>query len=257
MKRKQLVAVGILSICLLACGCGNNTTITGQDAEDTVIVQESETQETGEAETQEVETQEVETQEAEPQETETQETTETVEETENYENYEELVSVPADGRDGSQEKPYEVGDEIYFPKVYVGDENGNAQYSSISVVIEEATADYIKISYKFGDHFWDTLYDNALVASWYDMDATIMPFRFNKEFEQIGTQCSVMNQLNKEEDLMNFTGDEKEAVWYWQDFDGKGCIDGTEYIMLLYTRFSIPVEETEAYFNCTFIKIAD
>lgn len=244
MKRKQLVAVGILSICLLACGCGSgsNTTITGQDAEGTVIVQESETQEAGEVELQE---------------TETQKTTETVEETENYENYEELVSVPVDGRDGSQEKPYEVGDEIYFPKVYVGDENGNAQYSSISVVIEEATADYIKISYKFGDHFWDALYDNALVGSWYDMDATIMPFRFNKEFEQIGTQCSVMNQLNKEEDLMNFTGDEKEAVWYWQDFDGKGCIDGTEYIMLMYTRTRIPYEEAEPYFNCTFVKIAD
>lgn len=60
MKRKQLAVVGILSVCLLACGCGNNTTVTGQDVEDTVIVQESETQET--------ETQE--TGEAEPQETE-------------------------------------------------------------------------------------------------------------------------------------------------------------------------------------------
>ncbi len=249
MKRKQLVAVGILSICLLACGCGSNTTITGQDAEDTVIVQEAERQET--------ETGEAETQEAEPQETETQEMTETVEETENYENYEELVSVPADGRDGSQEKPYQVGDEIYFPKVYVGDENGNAQYSSISVVIEEATADYIKISYKFGDHFWDTLYDNALVASWYDMDTIIMPFRFNKEFEQIGTQCTVANELNNKDDLSNFTCEQKEAVWYWQDFDGKGCIDGTEYIVLIYTKTCIPYEEAEPYFNCTFIKVAD
>ena len=255
MKRKQLVAVGILSICLLACGCGNNTTITGQD---TVIVQESETQETREAEPQETEPQEVETQEAEPQETETQETTETVEETENYENYEELVSVPVDGRDGSQEKPYQVGDEIYFPKVYVGTDNvEEAKYSSLSVKVEEVTADYIKISYQFGKEFWDTLYDQYVFNTWHDMDGLMIPFRFSKDFEQLGTQCSVMNQLNKEEDLMNFTGDEKEAVWYWQDFDGKGCIDGTEYIMLLYARFSIPVEETEAYFNCTFIKIAD
>ena len=202
MKRKQLVAVGILSICLLACGCGNNTTITGQD---TVIVQKSETQETGEAEIQE----------AEPQETETQETTETVEETENYENYEELVSIPVDGRDGSQEKPYQVGDEIYFPKVYVGTDNvEEAKYSSLSVKVEEVTADYIKISYQFGKEFWDTLYDQYVFNTWHDMDGLMIPFRFSKDFEQLGTQCSVMNQLNKEEDLMNFTGDEKEAVWY-------------------------------------------
>lgn len=229
MKRKQIVAVGILSICLLTGGCGSNTTITGQNAEDTVTVQE----------------------------TETKETTETVEETENYENYEELVSVPVDGRDGSQEKPYEVGDEIYFPKVYVGDPDGNVKYSSLSVVIEEATADYIKISYKFGDHFLDILYDECLFTSWHDMDTTMIPFRFNKEFEQIGTQCNIMNQINKEEDLKNFTGDEKEAVWYWQDFDGKGCIDGTDYIMLMYTRTSIPYEEAEPYFNCTFVKVTD
>ena len=247
MKKKQLVAAGILSICLLACGCGSNTTITGQDAEDTVIVQETETQETGEAEIQEAKTQE----------SETQETTETVEETENYENYEELVSVPVDGRDGSQEKPYQVGDEIYFPKVYVGGAYENEKYSSLSVVIEEVTADYIKISFKFGNHFWDIWYDDFLFTSWYDMDAIIMPFRFNKEFEQIGAPCSIMNQLNKEEDLVNFTGNEKEAVWYWQDSDGKGCIDGTEYIMLMYTRTRITYEEAEPYFNCTFVKIAD
>lgn len=197
MKRKRLVAAGILSVCLLTCGCGNNTTITGQDTEDTVIVQEAERQETetGEAETQEVETQG----------TEIQETTGIVEETDNYENYEELVSVPVDGRDGSQEKPYQVGDEIYFPKVYVGDENGNAEYSSLSVVIEEATADYIKISYNFGEHFWDIMYDNALAPSWYDMDTIIMPFRFNNEFEQIGAQCTVANELNNKDDLSNFT----------------------------------------------------
>lgn len=97
----------------------------------------------------------------------------------------------------------------------------------------------------------------SLFTSWHDMDTTMIPFRFNKEFEQIGTQCNIMNQINKEEDLKNFTGDEKEAVWYWQDFDGKGCIDGTEYIMLMYTRTSIPYEEAEPYFNCTFVKVTD
>lgn len=244
MKRKQMVAVGILSICLLTCGCGSNTTITGQNTEDTVIVQETETQE---AKTQE-------TGEAETQETETQETTETVEETENYENYEELVSVPVDGRDGSPEKPYQVGDEIYFPKVYVGGAYDNEKYSSLSVVIEEVTADYIKISLKFGDHFWDIMYDDFSFGSWYDMDALFMPFRFNKDFEQIGAPCSIVNQLNKE-DLMNFIGNEQEAVWYWQDSDGKGYVDGTEYIMLIYTRAGITYEVKEPYSNCTFVKI--
>lgn len=75
MKRKQLIAVGILSICLFASGCGSNTTGTEQGAEDTVIVQETEMQET---ETQEAETQETEVQETETQEVETQETADNV-----------------------------------------------------------------------------------------------------------------------------------------------------------------------------------
>lgn len=66
MKRTQLAVVGILSVCLLACGCGNNTTVTGQDVEDTVIAQK-------------VEIQETETGEAEPQETGDIATTETQE----------------------------------------------------------------------------------------------------------------------------------------------------------------------------------
>ena len=140
----------------------------------------------------------------------------------------------------------------------MGGEYDNEKYSSLSVVIEEATADYIKISYKFGDHFWDIWYDEFWFNSWNDMDRTILPFRFNKEFEQIGAPCSIINQLNKEEDLMNFTGDEKESVWYWQDSDGKGCIDGTEYIMLMYARTTtMTYEEEKPYFGCTFVKIAD
>ena len=69
MRRKQLVAVGILSICLFASGCGSNTVSTEQGTENTVIVQETEMQET---EIKEVETQEVETQETESQDVETQ-----------------------------------------------------------------------------------------------------------------------------------------------------------------------------------------
>lgn len=51
--RKQLIAVSIFCICLFASACGSNTTGTEQGAEDTVIVQETEMQET---ETIEVET---------------------------------------------------------------------------------------------------------------------------------------------------------------------------------------------------------
>ena len=40
MKRKQLIAVGILCICLFASACGSNTTGTEQGAEDTTVVQE-------------------------------------------------------------------------------------------------------------------------------------------------------------------------------------------------------------------------
>lgn len=58
MKRKQLVAIGILSICLLTCGCGSDTTVTEQGAEDTVIAQKTEVQE---AEIEEIETRGTET----------------------------------------------------------------------------------------------------------------------------------------------------------------------------------------------------
>lgn len=57
--KKQLIAVGILSVCLFASGCGSNAVNEETKTEDTVIVQETEMQET---ETQEVEMQEVETQ---------------------------------------------------------------------------------------------------------------------------------------------------------------------------------------------------
>ena len=201
------------------------------------------------------ETQDTQTQIEGKQEPEPQETTETVEETENYNDYAELVSVPVDGRDGSQENPYQVGDEIYFPKLFVGFDNEEAKYSSLSVSIEEATEDYIKISFKFGDDFWDVMYNDGSFFAWSDMDRFMLPLRADKEFKQVGTQCSISTPLNNTEDLYNFTGDAKEAVWYWQDFDGKGCIEGTDYIMLTFLKYDIPYEETESYFNCTFIEV--
>ena len=58
--KKQLIAVGILSVCLFASGCGSNAVNEETKTEDTVIVQETETQE---VETQEIETQIEETEE--------------------------------------------------------------------------------------------------------------------------------------------------------------------------------------------------
>lgn len=42
--KKQLIAVGILSVCLFASGCGSNAVNEKTKTEDTVIVQETETQ---------------------------------------------------------------------------------------------------------------------------------------------------------------------------------------------------------------------
>lgn len=46
MMRKQLIAVGILSICLFASACGSNTTGTEQGTEDTKVVKETDAQKT-------------------------------------------------------------------------------------------------------------------------------------------------------------------------------------------------------------------
>lgn len=45
MKRKHLIVVGILSICLFASSCGNNTVDTEQSAETIVDTQTMESQE--------------------------------------------------------------------------------------------------------------------------------------------------------------------------------------------------------------------
>ena len=132
MKRKVLVTMLCLAISVSAIACGTENT--------TEQLEATATEQTVETEEVETETQEVETQE-----TETQETADNVEETENYE---ELVSVPVDGRDGSKENPYQVGDTIYFPKVVVGWDNDyeTAIFSPLTVVVEEATSEYVKIS---------------------------------------------------------------------------------------------------------------
>lgn len=151
MKRKQLIAVGILSICLFASACGSNTTGTEQGAEDTVIVQETETQET--------ETQEEETQEVETQETEVQETADNVISDENNESDitpdTERISVPCDGRDGTAEAPYKIGDAIVFPNYRIGYTDENELVSSnVTLVVQEATSDYIKVSVDYGIDSW-------------------------------------------------------------------------------------------------------
>lgn len=151
MKRKQLVAVGILSICLFASGCGSNTASTEQGTENTVIVQETEMQET--------ETQEVETQEVEVQEMETQETADNVISDENNESDittdGERISVPCDGRDGTADAPYKIGDTIVFPNYRIGYTDENEEVSSnVTLVVQEATSDYIKVSVDYGIDSW-------------------------------------------------------------------------------------------------------
>lgn len=254
MKRKQLKAVGILSICLLAFGCGSNTTGTEQATEDIVAVQTTEPQG---IETQGTETQETETQEAEAQETETQETADNVEENENYDNYEELVSVPVDGRDGSIENPYQVGDTIYFPKVVVGRENDfdTAIFSPLTVVVEEATSEYVKISYKFGVDDWNDLNINNWYDPCVDMQTTLLVMREDSDLNQIGSQLNIYNSLNDVDDLILFGGDSTKVTLYYQEYTGGSCIEDTAYLMLIYSKFSIPVEECYPLFNCTFIEV--
>ena len=166
MSRKQLIAVGILSICLFASGCGSNTASTEQGAEDTVMMQETETQETEtqetetqETETQETETQETETQETETQETEVQETADSVISDENNESDiitdSERISVPCDGRDGTEDAPYKIGDAIVFPNYTIGyTDELEAVSSTVTLVVQEATSDYIKVSVDYGIDSW-------------------------------------------------------------------------------------------------------
>lgn len=231
MKRKQLIAVGILSICLFASGCGSNTASTEQGTENTVIVQETDVQET---ETQEEKTQEVET--------EVQETADNVEEIENYDNYEELVSVPVDGRDGSKENPYQVGDKIYLPKILVAHEGGKDIYSSITVSIEEVTSEYVKIAFEFGTDFLS--YQSF--SSWYGIGDIVKAHCCNENFEIVGNTFNALNQLNDSDDMMNYDWSESEKVLYYQDYEAfKGCTEDTAYIQLTYKVNPYLYEESE------------
>lgn len=174
MKRKQLIAVGILSICLVASACGSNTTVTEQGAEDTVIVQETEMQET--------ETQEDKTQETEVQESEVQEIADNAISDENNESdiitNSERISVPCDGRDGTADAPYKIGDEIVFPNYMIGHTDENEEfYSNITLVVQEATSDYIKVSVDYGIESW------AGIKEYDRMPAT---YFFLKGFSDIG-----------------------------------------------------------------------
>lgn len=238
MKRKVLVTILSLAISVSTVACGKENTTMQQE-----VIATEQTTETEEAET--------ETQEVETQETETKETA-------NYDDYEELVSVPVDGRDGSQEKPYQVGDTIYFPEVVVGWDNDyeNAIFSPLTVVVEEATSEYVKISYEYGIDNWEDLdWENWYDPAWVDMSTMLTPFREDSELNQVGTPLDTYNSLNNQSDIVIQEADKTETILYYQDFDGVGCTEDAAYIMLVYSKFSIPMEECTPYFNCTFVEV--
>lgn len=241
MKRKVLVTMLCLAISVSAIACGTENTTEQQG-----VIATEQTAETEEAET---ETQEV----------ETQETADNVEETENYDDYEELVSVPVDGRDGSKENPYQVGDTIYFPKVVIEYNNDRLEmmFSSLTIVVEEATSEYVKISYEFGIDSWEELdwVNWATSTRMVDMNSFIMPFREDREINQVGAQLDVCYSMNDMSDIFIEEADKTEVTLYYQDYDGRACTEDTAYLMLVYKKFSIPYEECYTYFNCTFIEV--
>ncbi|MGN0431862.1 MAG: hypothetical protein ACI4EQ_05840 [Lachnospiraceae bacterium] len=225
MKRKVLVTMLCLAISVSAIACGTENT--------TEQLEATATEQT------------METQELETQETETQETADNVVEIENYENYdnyEELVSVPVDGRDGSQESPYQVGDKIYLPKILVAHESGEDIYSSITISIEEVTSEYVKIAFEFGTDFLS--YQSF--SSWYGIGDIIKAHCCNENFEIIGNTFNALNQLNDSDDMMNYDWSESEKVLYYQDYETfKGCTEDTVYIQLTYKVNPYLYEESE------------
>lgn len=231
-----------LAISVSAIGCGKENTTEQQE----VIATEQTT------ETQEVET---ETQEVATQETETQETADNVEETENYDNNEELVSVPVDGRDGSKENPYQVGDKIYIPKILVAHESGEDIYSSITVSIEEVTSEYVKIAFEFGTDFLS--YQSF--SSWYGIGDIVKAHCCNENFEIIGNTFNALNQLNDSDDMMNYNWTASEKVLYYQDCEAfKGCTEDTAYIQLTYKVNPYLYEEPEdALQRDYYVKVAE
>lgn len=237
MKRKVLVTMLCLAISVSAIACGTENTAEQQE----VIA----TEQTAEAKT--VEEQETETQQVETQETEIEETADNAEDAINYDDYEELVSVPVDGRDGSQENPYQVGDKICLPKVCIAP-GGEEIYSSITLSIDEVTSEYVKISYEFGADFWNQM----TLSSWYDVENIILPRLCNNEFEIIGdyegkytafgdiysitgNYLTLHNELNNDENMQNSSANTRNVVLYYQNYkDFKGKTEDTAYIQVSY-----------------------
>lgn len=238
MKRKIAITIICLFFVLLLVACGNkNDSTDTTEADSFVEVSES-------TETEVVETESQETQ---------------GKETENFDNYKELESVPVDGRDGSKEHPYQVGDTIYFPKVFVAYnvESLEAVYTSLTVVVEEATSEYVKISYKFGVDSWEELdWENWSGDDVIWLDKLFYPFKFDGENNQLGNPLSIVNSLNDDSETAIFEADKTEGTLYYQGDDGKGCTEDTAYLMLIYyLGWSVPEEEQYEYFNCTFVEM--
>nr|WP_308669649.1 hypothetical protein [uncultured Agathobacter sp.] len=95
MKRRVIGTLLCLAISVFVVACGNKDNSTEMAKIDNVVeANESVGTETVATETQEVQVKEI--------------------ETPDFENYKELESVPVEGRDGSQENPYRVGECIYI-----------------------------------------------------------------------------------------------------------------------------------------------
>lgn len=240
MKRKVLVTILSLAISVSIVACGKENTTEQQEVIATEQTTETETVE--EQSKQEADTQQVETQE-----TEIEETADNAEDAINYDDYEELVSVPVDGRDGSQENPYQVGDKICLPKVCIA-RSGEEIYSSITLSIDEVTSEYVKISYEFGTDFWNQM----SLSGWYDVENIILPRLCNNEFEIIGdyegkyaafgntynitgNYLTLYNELNNEENMQNSSTNTRNVVLYYQNYkDFKGSTEDTAYIQVSY-----------------------
>lgn len=193
---------------------------------------------------------------ADTEESEESDSVDNVENAGNDGEYAELVSVPVDGRDGSKESPYRIGDTIYFPKVVIEYERGNGRpiYSSLTVVVEEATSEYVKMSYKFGVNDWEEVDVDYWSNSEISMDSLVMVFREDSTGNQVGEPLWP-GALNDAGDTLIGKGDSPEFSLYYQDVDGKGCTKDTAYLMLLYTNSNIPEEDIYPGFNCTLVEI--
>lgn len=241
MKKKITITIICLSVVFSLMACGNNNNST--EAGNTVEVSESTETEVVATETQEM------------QETEMEE-----EEIESFENYKELETVPVDGRDGSKENPYQVGDTIHFPKVMIeyNTESLETMYTSLTVVVEEATSEYVKISYKFGVDSWEELdWENWSMNNRYiNLERLFFPFRFDGEDNQLGNPLSIINSLNDVSDTGIIEADKTEGILYYQGDDRTGCTEDTAYLMLIYyLGWNVPEEEQVEYFNCTFVEV--